>query len=95
MATAYVAVAFAVLEGARVFLPALGAPEWAFRAVLGIVTLGFPLATVLAWDYDITARGIVRTPEDSEGPVQELPLWRWAVFVAFWILAGVVIRMVG
>jgi len=93
VALAYLAVAFAVLEGAAAFLPSLDAPDWAFRAVLGAVTMGFPLATVLAWDFDITARGIVRTPEEPEGPVEELPVHRWALFVGFWVLVGLALRM--
>ena len=93
VAVAYFAVAYAVLEGAAAFLPAQDAPGWAFRAVLGAVTMGFPLATVLAWDFDITSRGIVRTPDEPDGPVETLPLRRWAFFVAFWILVGVVIRL--
>jgi adenine/guanine phosphoribosyltransferase-like PRPP-binding protein len=94
VALGYLAVAFAVMEGAAAFLSPLHAPDWAFRAVLGVVTMGFPLATVLAWDFDITARGIVRTPEEPEGPVEELPVYRWALFVAFWFLVGLAIRLV-
>jgi hypothetical protein len=92
VALAYLAVAYAVLEGAGAFLPGLGAPGWAFRAVLGGVTMGFPLATVLAWDFDITSRGIVRTPDEPQGPAEELPVWRWAAFVVFWIMVGLAIR---
>lgn len=92
VAVGYLAVAYAVLEGAAAFLPGADVPEWAFRAVLGAVTMGFPLATVLAWDFDITPRGIERTPDDPDGPVEELPLWRWGLWVAIWTLVGVAIR---
>ena len=94
VALGYLALAYAVLEGAAAFLPGSGAPAWAFRAVLGAVTMGFPLATVLAWDFDITPRGIERTPEEPEGPIVELPLWRWVAWVGFWTLVGVAIRFV-
>jgi hypothetical protein len=96
VAIGYVAVAYAVLEGAATFLPVLGAPGWAFRAVVGAVTMGFPLATVLAWDFDITSRGIVRTPDEPDepdGPVEALPIRRWAFFVVFWIVLGITIRV--
>lgn len=86
--------AYGVLEGAWAFLPSVGAPGWAFRALLGAAALGFPLATVLAWDFDITSRGIVRTPEEPGGPVEELPFWRWAAFVVFWTSVGLGIRIV-
>ena len=94
VAAGYVAMAYGVLEAAWAFLPSLGAPGWLFRALLGVVALGFPLATVLAWDFDITSGGIVRTPEEPEGPAEDLPVWRWAVFLVFWIVVGVGIRIV-
>jgi hypothetical protein len=91
-AVAYVAVAYAVLEGAARFLPVLGAPDLAFRAVLGAVTMGFPFALVLAWDFDITPRGIVRTPDEPDGSFEERPVWRWGLFVVVWLVTGLVIR---
>ena len=93
VAVAYVAVAYAVAEGAAALLPLWGGPPWGFRAVLGVLALGFPLATVLAWDFDITDRGIERTPEEPAGPTAARPLGRLAWFVILWVLAGLVIRL--
>jgi serine/threonine protein kinase/tetratricopeptide (TPR) repeat protein len=50
---AYVIVGAGIAEGATVFLPALGAPAWAPNMVAVIVVLGFPLAMVLAWAFDV------------------------------------------
>ena len=63
----YLAVAFAVVEAAWSLIMYLQLPEWGSRAVLGAVVIGFPLAVVLAWTYDVTPEGIVKTPDD-EGP---------------------------
>lgn len=60
----YVAVGFAVLEGVWFTAPTLGPGLDVSRVVTGIVVLGFPLAVVLAWTYDLTPHGIVRTPDD-------------------------------
>jgi len=92
VAVAYLAAAYGILECAWAFLPGLGSPAWAFRAVLGAVALGFPLATVLAWDFDITPRGIERTSDESGPAVEALPLWRWVLFLAFWIGLGLGVR---
>jgi serine/threonine protein kinase/tetratricopeptide (TPR) repeat protein len=50
---AYVIVGAGVAEGAQLFLPALGAPEWMPNTVALIVVLGFPVAMVLSWVFDI------------------------------------------
>jgi len=48
-----------IAEGADIFLPVLGAPDWAPKLVALIVVLGFPVAMVLAWFFDIL-------PEDKD-----------------------------
>jgi hypothetical protein len=97
VSVAYVAVAYAVLEVARVALPWWGAPEWWFRAALGAAALGFPLATVLAWDFDITPTGIVRTADEEDPlhppPAPRRPRLPWLLFVGFWVLLGLVVRL--
>ena len=56
--------------------------------------MGFPAAMVLGWDYDITPRGIVRTPDDPpDEPPPEPPLRRWAALVLASTLVGMVFSM--
>jgi serine/threonine protein kinase/tetratricopeptide (TPR) repeat protein len=50
---AYVIVGAGVAEAASLFLPALGAPAWMPNTVALIVVLGFPVAMVLSWAFDI------------------------------------------
>ncbi len=57
---AYAIVGLGVGEGADIFLPQLGAPAWVVPVILAMLILGFPVALVLAWAYDITPEGIVR-----------------------------------
>jgi len=60
-AVVYAAVGWALLEAADVVLPRLGLPDWTVNFVLLVVLLGFPLAIVFAWIFDISTQGIVRT----------------------------------
>ena len=62
-AVVYAAVGWALLEVSDVVLPRLGLPDWAVNVVLAIVLLGFPLALVFAWIFDLNTQGIVRTPD--------------------------------
>jgi tetratricopeptide (TPR) repeat protein len=54
----YVGIAWIVIEGASVLLPAFEAPEWVLRALIIVAIIGLPVVIVLAWIFDITDHGI-------------------------------------
>jgi len=60
-AVVYAAVGWMLLEASDVVFPRLGLPDWTVNLVLGLVLLGFPLAIVFAWIFDISGQGIIRT----------------------------------
>ena len=84
---AYIAVAFALVEATATALPVYQLPEWVWRAVLGCAVLGFPMAVVLSWTYDITPGGVVRTP-DELSPESETPTSRTWLVLTLVALAG-------
>ena len=61
---AYLIAAWLVLQLADVIFPALQLPAWSTALVLGLLIVGFPLALILSWVFDITPHG-VRRSEDS------------------------------
>jgi TolB-like protein/Flp pilus assembly protein TadD len=63
VAAAYViAAGFIIQIGSAVF-PAWELPNWSFRLVVVLLLIGFPIALILAWAFDITPQGIKATPE--------------------------------
>src|SRR5262249_28227324 len=58
---AYLVGAWLLLQVANVTFPPLGLPEWTQRALIIGLAIGIVPAFVLAWIFDITAQGIVRT----------------------------------
>jgi hypothetical protein len=62
VAVAYIIVAAGVIQMASAAFPAWELPNWALRLVIVVLLLGFPIALVLAWAYDITAQGVQATP---------------------------------
>jgi hypothetical protein len=58
---AYLAGAFALLQGADLLLRALPVPGWSYNVLAIAVLAAFPLVLVLAWGFDITRGGIRRT----------------------------------
>lgn len=63
---AYIVVAFALLQGADLVLPALLMPSWTFRLLVLVVLFLFPIVLVLAWVYDLTPEGVRRTEYEVE-----------------------------
>src|SRR5499427_1403503 len=59
-----VAAGFIIQIGSAVF-PAWELPNWAFRLVVVLLLIGFPIALILAWAYDVTPQGIRATPAPS------------------------------
>jgi TolB-like protein/Flp pilus assembly protein TadD len=65
VAAAYIiAAGFIIQIGSAVF-PAWELPNWTLRLVVVILLIGFPIALILAWAYDVTPQGIRATPTVS------------------------------
>ena len=65
IAVAYTVVAWVVVQVASVFLPAFQAPDWVMPVFSFLVILGFPLALVLAWAFELTPEGVRRDRDDG------------------------------
>jgi TolB-like protein len=65
VAAAYGVVAWLLVEVASVVLPTFEAPGWVMKVFIFLVILGFPLALVMAWAFELTPEGIKRE-EDVE-----------------------------
>jgi TolB-like protein/Flp pilus assembly protein TadD len=65
---AYVIVGWMMMQVGEVTFEALGLPPWALTLLIVIVCLGFPIALVLAWAYEVTPEGIIKDPSDSPLP---------------------------
>ncbi len=64
----YAIVAFVVLQVADIAFPALRLPDWTLTFVVVMSILGFPIAMVLAWIFDITTEGVRRTEALADQP---------------------------
>lgn len=63
VAVAYAVVGWLVVQIAFTVLPSFHTPEWVLQTLVVIVALGFPLAVVLAWAFEITPGGIKRAED--------------------------------
>jgi len=62
VAAVYLVVAWLLIQVAGTTFEPMGLPAWTIKLVITLAALGFPLACGLAWAFDVTSRGIERTP---------------------------------
>lgn len=67
VAAVYAVVAWLTVQVASVTFPHLSLPPWTITLVIVLAATGFPLALTLAWVFDVTSEGVVRTPKSSPG----------------------------
>ena len=61
---AYIVLAWVAIQVADVILPALGLPAWAVTLTVALAMLGFPVAIVIAWLFELTPAGATRDQRD-------------------------------
>ncbi|MDP9003701.1 MAG: hypothetical protein M3N12_02805 [Verrucomicrobiota bacterium] len=63
VAVAYGVVGWLVIQIATQTFPFFEIPGWCIRLIIVVVLLGFPIAMLLAWAYEMTPEGIKRTED--------------------------------
>jgi TolB-like protein len=85
-AVAYGIVAWLLVEVASVVLPTFETPGWVMKVVIFLAALGFPLALVIAWAFELTPEGIKRE-EDVDRSGSQTRRHRNAPIIGLLILA--------
>ncbi|MEJ2297240.1 MAG: hypothetical protein P8X94_01790 [Woeseiaceae bacterium] len=63
VAIAYVAVAWLILQVADIVLDNFGTPGWVMKTLMFVLAIGFPVAVLFAWAYEMTPEGLKREVE--------------------------------
>jgi TolB-like protein/Flp pilus assembly protein TadD len=63
VAVAYAIVAWLLIQAASILFPTFEAPPWVMKVFVTAVILGFPVALILAWAFEMTPQGIRREEE--------------------------------
>src|SRR6266581_1091349 len=63
VAIAYGVVAWLLMQVASQIFPFFEIPNWAVRLVVLVLVIGFPVAVILAWAFELTPEGIKRTKD--------------------------------
>jgi TolB-like protein/Tfp pilus assembly protein PilF len=85
VAAAYVIAAGFIIQIGSAVIPAWELPNWTLRLVIVLLLVGFPVALILAWAYDVTPEGIQATPKIPGGHRRRI--------VALLVVAGAIISI--
>ena len=63
VAVAYAVVGWLLVQVATQVFPFFEIPNWAVRLVVLAIVIGFPIALVIAWAFELTPQGLKRTED--------------------------------
>jgi len=94
--TVYAGVAFVIIELVNNVTEPLRLPDWTPTPVITLLLIGFPVAVIFSWIYDIhPEEGVIKTKPSREIPKEERShtpnSWRIATFVSVVIIVGLII----
>ena len=67
IAVAYVVAAWVLIQVSSIVFSTFSAPDWLLQAIVALLALGFPVALVLSWAFEITPEGLRRTEQVALG----------------------------
>src|SRR5882757_4992581 len=90
VAVAYAVVAWLLIQVATQVFPFFEVPNWAVRLVVLLIIIGFPIALVIAWAFELTPEGLKRTEVADALPAQRSRsrAWIYVVLIAGALSAG-------
>ena len=90
VAVAYAVVGWLLIQVATQVFPFLEIPNWAIRLIILAIAIGFPVALIIAWAFELTPEGIRRTEDaDAAGQRSRGGIWMALVVIAAALSLGV------
>ncbi len=94
VAAAYAVVGWLLIEVATQVFPVFGVPAWSEKLVVLLILIGFPIALIIAWAFEVTPEGVRRTEPvdspDARAPEQHRRVGRQLDFAIIAVLVVVV-----
>ena len=91
VAVAYIIAGWALSQGIAQVFPVFDVPNWVIRLIVLFIIIGLPIALVLAWMFELTPQGIMRTEAADAMPQAARPkkhVWIYVVVIGATISIG-------
>jgi TolB-like protein/Tfp pilus assembly protein PilF len=94
--TVYAGAAFVLLELVDMITEPFGLPAWTFKLAIVILSLGFVVAIILSWIYDVHPEGrMVKTEPADKVKSEDIPKssnsWKIASYISFMVIVGLIV----
>ncbi|MEN8193962.1 MAG: hypothetical protein ABFS12_14155, partial [Bacteroidota bacterium] len=94
--TVYAGAAFVILELTDIVAPSLGLPDWTLNFIIILLCVGFIIAVIISWIYDVHPEGgIVKTEPTHKFKDEDQPAtsksWKIATYVSGIIIIGLLV----
>ena len=94
VAIAYAVVSWLIIQVAVSTFPYLSIPDWCITALIWAIIIGFPVALILGWIYEMSPEGLVKTVTE-EAQDNSLPGSRKKPFTSNLIIAILLLALIG
>lgn len=94
VAVAYAIAGWALAQGIAQVFPVFGIPNWIVQLIVLLIVIGFPIALVLAWAFELTGEGIKRT-EDADATARRARGRAWIYVAAVGAILSVGLFVLG
>jgi len=91
----YAAAAFIILQLSQILSDSLALPEWTMTLIIIVLAVGFPVAALFSWFFDITPGGIEKTQPLTAKKRQkiqsQLRAWKGTTMISFIVIIALII----
>jgi TolB-like protein/Tfp pilus assembly protein PilF len=96
VAVAYLVAGWALAQGLAQVFPVFDVPNWVVRLIVFLIVIGFPIALIFAWAFEITPEGLKRAEEADAMPQSARPTKRtWIYIVVIGAVVSVALFFLG
>jgi len=89
VAVAYAVAGWALAQGIAQVFPVFGIPNWIVQLIVLLIVIGFPIALVLAWAFELTGEGLKRTEDaDFARPREKSHAWIYVAVIGAVLAIG-------
>jgi len=81
VAVAYIVAGWALCQGIAQVFPVFDVPNWTVRLIVFLIVVGFPIALIFAWAFEITPEGLKRAEAADAMPQAARPTNRTWIYI--------------
>ncbi|PYK12209.1 MAG: hypothetical protein DME65_04765, partial [Verrucomicrobia bacterium] len=95
VAVAYAVVGWLLVQVATQVFPFFEIPNWAVRLIVLAIVIGFPIALVIAWAFELTPEGLKRTEDVDRATEKRGKSHAWIYVVAVGVAISIALFILG